>query len=88
MNNKTEVIEARRTLEAAIAAAKQRTFIDPSTATDEDALGIAVAGWAQWDGGKIVETFLSALTDANYHALAATVREAALRDGALEGGHA
>ena len=36
--------------------------------SDAECLGIAIAHWAEWTGDTIVEAFLSALEDANYHA--------------------
>ena len=35
--------------------------------SDADALGVAIANWADWDGEKIAEAFFSALEDANFH---------------------
>ena len=46
-------------------------YVDPSKATDADALGLMVASWAHWDGVQICEAFLSALEDANFHTLRA-----------------
>ena len=50
---------------------------------DSETVGIAIAHWADWDGIKIVEAFLTALTDANFHTLAAKVHALAVEDGAL-----
>jgi hypothetical protein len=60
-------------LKALIEQQKQESFTDPSTATDEDALGILVARHFEWDGEAILRTFEEALTDANFHAEAEKV---------------
>jgi len=39
----------------------------------EQALGIAVAHWSDWDGFKIMRVFQAALEDANFHDAAAKV---------------
>jgi hypothetical protein len=46
---------------------KRTSFTNPDKATDTDALGILIAHHFEWDGIKIMETFFSALEDANFH---------------------
>lgn len=36
-------------------------------ATDEEALGIMVSQYCEWDGIKIVRAFMEALEDSNFH---------------------
>jgi len=56
---------------------KDRMFIAEyrAQATDEEALGIAVSQFLQWDGAAIVRTFHDALEDANFHTEAAEIQE-------------
>ena len=58
-----------------IEAQKWASFRQPSEIRDEDALGVAVAHYAAWEGGMIVATFQAALEDANYSQLASKVGE-------------
>ena len=41
----------------------------------EEGLGIALAGWADWSGTKIMRVFKAALEDANFHDEAELVQE-------------
>ncbi len=43
---------------------------------ETEALGVAIAGHFEFSGDPIVETFLAALVDANYHSFAETVKDA------------
>lgn len=52
---------------------KLSSFTDPSTATDAEALGIAIASHFHWDGLAIMRTFAAALEDANFHTESAVV---------------
>ena len=60
-------------LRALIASQKQRTFVKPEEASDEDALGILIAHNFEWDGLAILRTFFYALEDANFHSEAEQV---------------
>jgi hypothetical protein len=71
----------RKNVDAVIKAQKMQTFIDPSTATDEEALGIVVSHRFEWSGEPIVNTFLAALEDANFHTLREKIIELARADG-------
>lgn len=46
---------------------KETSFIDPTTATDEKALGIMVSQFTSWDGAAILRIAAEALVDANFH---------------------
>jgi hypothetical protein len=46
---------------------KHESFTDPSQASDMEALGILIAKHVSWNGQEIVQAFLSALEDANFH---------------------
>jgi hypothetical protein len=52
---------------------EEESFTDPSTATDEDALGILIAHHFTWDGEAILRVFEAALEDANFHTEAEAV---------------
>lgn len=46
---------------------KQESFTDPTTATDEEALGILIAHHFEWGGISILKVAISALEDGNYN---------------------
>jgi hypothetical protein len=56
------------------------SFKPNADVTDAECLGIALAHWADWDGVKIVEAFLSALEDANFHDLREKIFRLAAKD--------
>lgn len=65
-------------LSALVEAQKQASFTDPSTASDEEALGILLANHLEWDGAAILRVTEAALEDANFHTESeqiATIRE-------------
>ena len=74
---------ATQTLKALIEAQKDRSFVAEyrPKATDADGLGLMVAHYFKWDGQQIVEAFLGALEDANFHTLRAQIVELANKDG-------
>ena len=45
-------------------------------ATEMECLGVAIASYFDWDS-RIIDTFLEAMTDANFHTLRQTVEEEA-----------
>ena len=46
---------------------KKETFTNPDQHEDSDALGVLIAHHFEWDGMAILQTFYSALEDANFH---------------------
>jgi len=69
--------DVRVILERVAQDALKEVFV-PSAQTQEmkyDALGIAIAHYAEHSGTKICKIFRSALEDANYHELAGKVEE-------------
>ena len=56
---------------------KKRMFTPEyqANATDEDAIGIAVSQYFEWDGGSIIQALCSALEDANFPTEHAEIRE-------------
>lgn len=50
------------------------SFTDPSKSTDIEGLGALVSKYTGWDGEAIYLVAHEALTDANYHALAAKLK--------------
>ncbi len=54
---------------------KKRSFNKPEKATDEDALGIMVANYCEWDGNKLKKVIYAMLEDANFHTLNAQFKE-------------
>jgi hypothetical protein len=53
----------------AIKLKKETAFISPEKATDENALGIIVSEFAEWDGQKIFEVSYNAFENSNFHTL-------------------
>ena len=47
----------------------------PANQLKEEALGILVSQWTEWDGLAIMRVFFSALEDANFHSEAGLVLE-------------
>jgi hypothetical protein len=58
---------------------KEKSFQDPSSATDPEALGILISNYYEWDGLRIMRAFQFALEDANFHTESAMVMEMADR---------
>lgn len=52
-------------LKAILKAVKEKAFIKPETATDEEALGMLVAQYFKWDILKVAKTAFYAFEDAN-----------------------
>ncbi len=59
-----------------VTAMKNRMFTPEyvTTAKDEDALGIAISQYFEWDGAAIMRTLYYALEDANFHTEASEIR--------------
>ena len=54
-------------LQQLIKQTKEKYFLKPSKATDEEVLGVIISQHLKWNGEKIVNTFSNALEDANFH---------------------
>ena len=56
---------------------KDRMFVAEyrATATDDEAIGIAVSQFLEWDGSAIIRAFHNALEDANFHTEAGEIQE-------------
>jgi hypothetical protein len=63
-------------LKQLIDAQAKASFVEGYEATDEEALGIAIAHYFQWDGKRIFDTLQNALEDANFHTLNESLSEA------------
>lgn len=50
-------------------AVKQTAYVRGYEASDEEALGLVVSRYLNWDGVAISKAFTEALEDANYHKL-------------------
>ena len=46
---------------------KRVSFVDGYKATDDEAMGIMMSKFFEWDGLQIMRAFYHALEDANYH---------------------
>ena len=63
------------TLTQIAADQRERSFVNPMRHSLEEGLGIALAHHFEWDGLKILQTFYSALEDANFHTEAEKVAD-------------
>ncbi len=54
-------------LQQLIKQTKEKYFLQPAKATDEEVLGVIISQYLKWNGEKIVNTFSNALEDANFH---------------------
>lgn len=66
-------------LKTLIERKKSEAFHSPEGASDEDALGILIAAYFEWDGAAIMRTAARALEDANFHSESAEVAAMAER---------
>lgn len=66
---------ANSSLQTLIDQRKSEAFVDPSGASDEDALGLLISVHFEWDGVSILKTAISALEDANFHTEAALIED-------------
>jgi len=60
-----------------IEAMKKSAFTDDYKATTEEALGIILAKFYEWNGNKILKASANALEDANYHTESSIVSDLA-----------
>jgi hypothetical protein len=58
-------------------AKKQIAFVEEyrNQATDSESVGLLVAQHFDWDGKPIIDAFLNALEDANFHDLRAKIEK-------------
>ena len=76
---KQEEYEAKQdnicsSLDKLIKQQRKLSFTQPHKATDLEALGKLVSKYTEWDGEGIYLVAYEALTDANYHAIAAKLK--------------
>jgi hypothetical protein len=64
-------------LNSIIEDTSKESFKDPENADEVDALGIAIAHHFDWGGEPIIEAFIAALEDANFHSMCAEIAELA-----------
>lgn len=46
---------------------KKQSFYNPENTSDEDALGVMISKYFNWNGDKIFKTSYSAFEDSNFH---------------------
>ena len=63
-NNKMTI---RQKLKQLIEEQKKESFVDPSTTTDSEALGLMISQYFKWDGKEIFDTSYFGFEDSNYH---------------------
>lgn len=54
---------------------KKDSFVGGYEATDEEAMGMLISKYFEWDGLSIMEAAGNALEDANFHTEAAVIRD-------------
>ncbi len=57
----------KEAVKALLEAIKKESFVSGYIATDEEAMGLLVSKYFEWDGLKILKTTYNALEDANFH---------------------
>jgi hypothetical protein len=67
--------ELRVKVEEILSAIKSKSFVGGYIAADEEAMGLLVSKFFEWDGGAILRTAQFALEDANFHGESAKVGE-------------
>ena len=72
-----DVKQINEALDTLIAETVKRAFVKEyqAKATPQEALGILIANYFEWDGLRILETASSALEDANFHTESAIIEE-------------
>lgn len=71
MNNR----ETREAVTPVLERIKRESFVNAGETADEDAMGLLVSKFFEWDGLAILKTAYSALEDANFHAENETIEE-------------
>jgi len=64
----------KQELKTLIEEQRKKSFIDQSKATDEEALGILISTYMEWDS-RIIDVFKYALEDANFHSFVTKIEE-------------
>ncbi len=59
---------------------KKEIFVEGYDGKDEETLGIIISQYFEWTGETIIDTFLHALEDSNFHTLAGQISELTGRD--------
>ena len=72
-----ETGDVRKAVGPVLEQIKKESFVEGYKASDEEAIGLLVSKYFQWDGGRILEATGEALEDANFHTEAAIVRKLA-----------
>jgi hypothetical protein len=67
--------DSGNTFKQAIQEKKNESFVNPDNTSDSEAIGVLVASYFEWTGEPIIDTFLEALEDANFHTLRAALLE-------------
>ncbi len=57
----------KKSIQVILDAIKVESFTNPQNATNEEAMGLLVSKFFEWDGVSILEASKEALEDANYH---------------------
>lgn len=80
-DNKNEL--AMSLFKQAIKLKKETAFVNPQKATDEDALGILISQFTEWDGSKIFDVSYNAFEDSNFHSFNEIFKKEWDREGIL-----
>ena len=76
-----ETAEVKKAVGTVLEQIKKESFVDGYKASDEEAMGLLVSKYFEWDGLSILRASHDALEDANFHS------EAEVVDGLLERGN-
>jgi hypothetical protein len=69
------VLEIQVELGKLLEQVKKTAYVEGYEATDEEALGIVISKYFEWNGKKVLQASFFALEDANYHREAKSVEE-------------
>ncbi len=62
-------------LRGLIQTQKKKSFTDPSTVDDAEALGVLLSQFSKWDGFFLCDVLFYALEDSNFHTLNKRIKE-------------
>lgn len=67
--NKEVNMSIKEKLKQLISEQKKQSFTNPQEATDNEALGIMISQYFNWDGEQIFKASYNAFEDSNFHSL-------------------
>ncbi len=75
LRNELKELQMKDQVKKILDQIKQESFVKGYQATDEEAMGLLLSKYFQWDGVKIMQASANALEDANFHSECAQIVE-------------